>query len=334
MCGCQLLFLCGGATRAAGLWATGYRAARWVGDSACGLRMDRNNTEVRGNSPVGLLSHSIRCLLGLQVFSIGASLPLVLCYRVTRQLSKNQKINSQFEFEEVAVQKGFLLVFCRIFFMVFEKECSCLVLGHSATMTRASDYGAASLATGAVLAFAVLATTANAFQQPPVAHAFRLLPGAELKQSLLDYAALHHIQAGYVATCVGSVSSATLRMATCTNPSNASHRIRKYDEPHEILSLVGTVGPDGAHFHVALSDGEGRVVGGHLMAATIFTTAEIVMHALPRTRFARVHDSATGFTELEVQPSRGGIFAPLRTLRARVASQMPWRMKRMGSLGI
>ena len=203
------------------------------------------------------------------------------------------------------------------------------------TMIRASDYGAASLASGALLAFAVLATTANAFQQPLVVHAFRLLPGAELKQSLLDYATQHNIHAGYVATCVGSVSSATLRMATCTDPSNAGQRVRHYDEPHEILSLVGTVGPEGAHFHVALSDGEGRVVGGHLLAATIFTTAEIVLHALPTTRFARIHDTATGFTELEVQPSHGGVFSSLRALRAKVATRLPWRKKKpMGSLSI
>lgn len=189
----------------------------------------------------------------------------------------------------------------------------------------ALDYRASSLAAGLLLALAVLSTRANgySFQGPPVVHAFRLPPGAELKQALLDYAARHNIQAGYVATCVGSVSSATLRMATCLSPSDARPRLRQYDDPHKILSLVGTVGPDGAHLHVALSDGEGAVVGGHLIATTVFTTAEVVLHAAPGAKFARTLDPQTGFAELDVQPriQRGA----LAGLRAKVAARLPWR---------
>jgi hypothetical protein len=191
----------------------------------------------------------------------------------------------------------------------------------------ALDYRAASLATGLLLALAVISASSAdgfAFPGPPAVHAFRLLPGVELKQALLDYAAAHHIQAGYVATCVGSVSSATLRMATCTNPSDAHQRVRQVDAPHEILSLVGTVGPNGAHFHVALSDGEGSVVGGHLLAATVFTTAEVVLHALPGATFARTFDSNTGFAELEVEKPRLGA---LSGLRAQVAAWLPWQRR-------
>ena len=45
-------------------------------------------------------------------------------------------------------------------------------------------------------------------------YSLRLTKGAELKQSLLNYAKEKNLSAPFILTCCGSVSSATLRFAT------------------------------------------------------------------------------------------------------------------------
>ena len=86
-----------------------------------------------------------------------------------------------------------------------------------------------------------------------IAHPLRLRPGAELKQSLLDFCAAHDLRAAFVATCVGSVSAARLRMASCArDDADPSQALRDYGGNREIVSLVGTLSPDGAHLHVTI----------------------------------------------------------------------------------
>jgi predicted DNA-binding protein with PD1-like motif len=133
------------------------------------------------------------------------------------------------------------------------------------------------------------------------AYAFRLTPEMELKQALLDFTLRNGIEAAYVASCVGSVKNAHVRMASYTRDNvNETNQIRQLHNNNEILSLVGTLGPDGAHLHIALSDPDGAVVGGHLISAKIFTTAEVILHEITRIRFSRKFDQSTGFNELDV----------------------------------
>lgn len=69
---------------------------------------------------------------------------------------------------------------------------------------------------------------------------------------------------------------------------------------HEIVSLVGTLN-NGGHLHAALSDGEGRVVGGHVLGdMVVFTTAELVIGECESLQFEREFDEETGFDELTV----------------------------------
>ena len=114
------------------------------------------------------------------------------------------------------------------------------------------------------------------------------------------------LDAAYIATCVGSLTQCTLRLANADR--DRPNEIKEFDQTRfEIVSCVGTVSPDGAHIHVCVADAEGRCFGGHLMSATIFTTAEIVLGDVSGHRFARAHDPATGFPELVVvrdRPSR------------------------------
>jgi peptidoglycan/xylan/chitin deacetylase (PgdA/CDA1 family) len=90
----------------------------------------------------------------------------------------------------------------------------------------------------------------------------------------------------------------------------------------EILALVGTLGAGGAHLHMTLGDADGAVVGGHLVAAEVHTTAEIVLVALDDLTFARPMDSSTGFKELAVVANANAVSAaapagaPARALSA------------------
>jgi predicted DNA-binding protein with PD1-like motif len=71
----------------------------------------------------------------------------------------------------------------------------------------------------------------------------------------------------------------------------------------EILSLSGTLSPDGAHLHIALADSRGAVIGGHLCAGSLVrTTAELVVGLLPEWRFSRELDAVTGYAELRISP--------------------------------
>ncbi|CAN0083490.1 unnamed protein product [Scytosiphon promiscuus] len=72
------------------------------------------------------------------------------------------------------------------------------------------------------------------------------------------------------------------------------------DARFEICSLVGTLSPGGLHLHASLADEAGAICGGHLVRATVHTTAEIVIGVAPSLIFRREMDPSTGFEELVV----------------------------------
>ena len=124
-------------------------------------------------------------------------------------------------------------------------------------------------------------------------HAVRLLPGADLKaelQRLVDNLAL---RAGFVLTCVGSLSQARLRMPGAMGEAEV---FRIWAEPTEILSLAGTLCPDGLHLHLALARRDGGCIGGHLAEGCLVnTTVELVIAEAPLMTFSRPLDPATGY---------------------------------------
>jgi uncharacterized protein len=132
------------------------------------------------------------------------------------------------------------------------------------------------------------------------AHAFRLPPGADLKVELARFAEAHSLRAGCILSCAGSLSRARLRMPGAVGEPEA---FRTFDEPMEIVSLTGTISPDGLHVHISLARRDGVCVGGHLTGGCIVhTTAELVIGELPDVEFRRAPDAATGYAELTVAP--------------------------------
>lgn len=126
-------------------------------------------------------------------------------------------------------------------------------------------------------------------------YALRLLPGEDLKASLDAFAHEQQLEAACVLTCVGSLRKAVLRYA------NQEQAITVHGF-FEIVSLTGVLSRHGSHYHVAISDSEGRTYGAHLMDGNeIYTTAEIVLARLDGLRFLRTLDPETRYPELDVR---------------------------------
>ncbi|MFO0018038.1 MAG: PPC domain-containing DNA-binding protein [Synechococcaceae cyanobacterium] len=125
-------------------------------------------------------------------------------------------------------------------------------------------------------------------------------PGADLRQALEAWMGEQQEQAGCVISAVGSLSVAQLRFAGAAEATAIHGEL-------EILSLSGTLSPDGAHLHIAVAGSGGAVIGGHLGAGSLVrTTAELVIGLLPDWRFSRELDPATGYPELRISPQAPG----------------------------
>lgn len=128
--------------------------------------------------------------------------------------------------------------------------------------------------------------------------AFRLKPGKDLRLGIEEFIAEKGLKAAFVVTCVGGLDKLVFRMAGATPEKQDT---RTLVDNFEIVSLVGTSGEDGSHFHIAVSNREGQVFGGHLKeGTTIFPTAEVVIGEMDDSVFARDIDEETGFEELVV----------------------------------
>jgi predicted DNA-binding protein with PD1-like motif len=125
--------------------------------------------------------------------------------------------------------------------------------------------------------------------------ALRLKPGQDVKLELEAFVKTHQIKAASVISAVGSLSEAQIRFA---NKDSAS----KIKGPLEIVSLSGTLGLEGSHLHISVSDGTGKTWGGHLVEGNrIYTTLELVLAIYPDLNFKRSLDPTFGYKELDVQ---------------------------------
>lgn len=123
----------------------------------------------------------------------------------------------------------------------------------------------------------------------------RLQQGADLRRALEAWMGEQQEQAACLISAVGSLSVAQLRFAGAAEATVIHGEM-------EILSLSGTLSPDGAHLHIAIAGSSGAVTGGHLCAGSLVrTTAELVIGLLPEWRFCRELDPATGYAELVIK---------------------------------
>lgn len=122
---------------------------------------------------------------------------------------------------------------------------------------------------------------------------FRLKPKKDLKQGIIDILNHEQIKSGIIICIVGSLCSATLRMANGT--------IKTFEGPFEIVSSQGTVSENGIHIHIAVSDTKGHVIGGHLREGCIINTTAEICILKSYSSLKRVLDLDTGYKELLVE---------------------------------
>ena len=121
----------------------------------------------------------------------------------------------------------------------------------------------------------------------------RMMPGDDLKKSLEDLVDLGELKSAIIVCMVGSLNDAVLRMSNGNN--------KKFSGLFEIVSGVGTISVNGIHVHIAISDSDGIVYGGHLLkGCKIHTTAEIAIIESEMS-FERIFDPKTGYKELVIK---------------------------------
>ncbi len=127
-----------------------------------------------------------------------------------------------------------------------------------------------------------------------VSYSFRLNPGADLRESLLQFALENQLQAATIICGVGSLTKAHLRLSDHKQGT-------VINGPLEIVAMTGTLSRAGIHMHLAVSDGAGKTLGGHLLNdCIVHTTFEGVLLESVQVVYHRVQDTQTGYLELQV----------------------------------
>ncbi len=124
----------------------------------------------------------------------------------------------------------------------------------------------------------------------------RLCPQQDLRAALESVLADARVEAAFVLQGIGSLSVARIRFAGMDKAAELRGDL-------EILTLSGSLSPDGGHLHITVADARGRVTGGHVAPGCIVrTTAEILVALLPDHAFGREADAESGCNELVIRP--------------------------------
>ncbi len=125
----------------------------------------------------------------------------------------------------------------------------------------------------------------------------RFPPNVDVLAGVRNLMSKAGLQATFIMTCVGSVKACRLRMAN-------SYDTRDLTSPHEIVSLVGTFDGESCHLHGTFSDGQGQVIGGHVLhnhPMVVYTTVELMLAECENVIFKREMDDESGYPELVIK---------------------------------
>ena len=128
-------------------------------------------------------------------------------------------------------------------------------------------------------------------------HVFRVKPNKELFTEINHYCKRNALSSGIVLGIIGSLKSATISYIV---ELPAKYKSVEYQGPLELVCAQGTVALKDTtpltHLHIQISREDG-CWGGHLVSATVFSTAEVVIAELDY-QLQRRFDSYTGLNEL------------------------------------
>jgi uncharacterized protein len=129
----------------------------------------------------------------------------------------------------------------------------------------------------------------------------RLDDGQDLFESLAEFARREDLRAAVVIAGIGMV-----RRATVGYWDGTQYQPHELTVPHEVVALHGSIArADGApsiHLHMAAAGPDHRLVGGHLMRATVGVLQEIVLDTFPGRTFGRPLVESFGLRMLDLEP--------------------------------
>ena len=135
----------------------------------------------------------------------------------------------------------------------------------------------------------------------------RLMPEDDLFAGLIKIAKDHGMERGVILSAIGSLKNVVfVNVRPHTSIPVKTEDMIEIEEagPFELLSLEGNFFPSQEnrepviHLHAILGTSSGSVTGGHLLKATVFTTAEIVLGNLAGSSVFKAMSDVTQRMEL------------------------------------
>ncbi len=121
----------------------------------------------------------------------------------------------------------------------------------------------------------------------------KLAPGSDLRLSLEELAQRDGIS-GFVLGVVGNLTKASFQC-----PGQAVPTVLEGDL--EVITLNGTLSPEGVHLHLSLSDGACQVWGGHLEPGTIVQKGvDLLIGVLEQREVRPAHQTAAAAPRIEI----------------------------------
>lgn len=131
----------------------------------------------------------------------------------------------------------------------------------------------------------------------PKINVFRIKPDNDLLTSIKEFCEKNNITSGIIVGIIGSLTNAKLGFLK-TLPAN--YISKEFDGPLEIVCAQGNISllEDELviHIHLLISNDD-NAVGGHLVEANVFSTAEVVIQELDY-QIQRKLDDYTGLNEI------------------------------------
>jgi predicted DNA-binding protein with PD1-like motif/glutaredoxin len=117
--------------------------------------------------------------------------------------------------------------------------------------------------------------------------------GSDVRRSL-EQLALEHNAGGFVLSVVGNLSQAAFACPGKSAPTVLAGEL-------EIITLQGTISPDGVHLHLSFSDASCQVWGGHLEHGTlVLRGADLLVGLLSTAPNAAPSASASSEPRVEI----------------------------------
>ncbi len=130
----------------------------------------------------------------------------------------------------------------------------------------------------------------------------RLDDGQDLFETLSGFAEAKEIRAGAVLFGIGM-----FRRATLGYWDGRQYQPLELTQPQEVVALHGTIArADGApsiHLHGAVAGPDHRLLGGHLLRATVAMLEEVVIETFPGRTFGRPLVESWGLRMLDLEPT-------------------------------